>query len=182
MFIDRLKTICSEWRLLPISEILNLFPDIQYVDHDFEILKPLLRSDATEKIKSILDYWKNRDNINHICHGYINLISNIEKSSDKNCELFKKITEINYQTQGLQCFMRYKHFSREFLQHHSKEFLDLIAQYSLSNELITFLNLLASSDVDNLLQAVNDWDETLINTKTVLDFVMLKRFFVRFNN
>ncbi|CAF3395094.1 unnamed protein product [Rotaria sp. Silwood1] len=182
MFIDRLKTICSEWKHLPISEILNLFPDIQYVDHDFEILKPLLRSDATEKIKSILDYWKNRDNINHICHGYINLISNIEKSSDKNCELFKKITEINYKTQGLQCFMRYKHFSREFLQHHSKEFLDLIAQYSLSNELITFLNLLASSDVDNLLQAVNDWDETLINTKTVLDFVMLKRFFVRFNN
>ncbi|CAF2385070.1 unnamed protein product [Rotaria sp. Silwood2] len=181
MFIERLKRICSEWKHLSISEILNLFPDIQYVDHDFEILKPLLNSDATDKIKSVLDYWKNRDNIYHICHGYINLLNNIEKFSGKNCEIFKKITEINNQTKGLQCFMRYRQFLREFLECHSKEFLNFIAQYSLSNELITFLNLLPSTDVDNLLQAVNDWDETLINTKTVLDFVMLKRFFVRFN-
>ncbi|CAF0809248.1 unnamed protein product [Rotaria sordida] len=182
MFIARLQRICSDWKHLSISEILVLFPDIQYVDHDFEILKPLLNSDVIEKLKSILDYWKNRDNINHICHGYINLINNIVKSFDKNCEIFKKVTEINYQTKGLQCFMRYRQFSRDILQYHSKELLNFIAQYSLSNELITFLNLLASADVDNLLHAVNDWDETLINTKTVLDFVMLKRFFVRFNS
>ncbi len=77
--------------------------------------------------------------------------------------------------------MLYNKFAIHFLQNHSKDLLNFISQYSLSNELITFLNLLPSTDVDNLLQAVNDWDETLINTKTILDFVMLKRFFVRFN-
>jgi hypothetical protein len=30
--------------------------------------------------------------------------------------------------------------------------------------------------IDNLLEVVNNWDETLINTQTVLDFVVLKRF------
>ena len=33
LFINRLKTVCSEWKNSPISNILDLFPDIQYVDH-----------------------------------------------------------------------------------------------------------------------------------------------------
>ncbi|CAF5228023.1 unnamed protein product, partial [Rotaria magnacalcarata] len=32
---------------------------------------------------------------------------------------------------------------------------------------------------DNLLEAVNDWDETLISTKTVLDLVLIKTFLDR---
>jgi ribosomal protein L40E len=181
MFIERLKTICAEWRRFPISNLLNLFPDIQYFDHDFQILRPLLKSDAIENLKSILDYWKNRDYINHICKGYINLTINLGLSFDKICLELQKIPEIDYQTPGLQCFLLYQYFLKHLFRRHSKELLDFISQYSLSNELITFLNLLASTDVDNLLQAVNDWDETLINTKTVFDFVTLKRFFVRFN-
>jgi ribosomal protein L40E len=181
MFINRLTTICSEWREAPISNILHLFPDIQYVDHDFEILKPLLPSNDIKPLKRILDYWKDRDYIYHTCHGLINLLHNLDKSSDPICNSVKNIPGMNSQADGTHCYARYQRYSSIFLQNHSKELLNFICQYSLSNELITFLNRLHSTDVDNLLQAVNDWDETLINTKTILDFVMLKRFFVRFN-
>ncbi|CAF3343766.1 unnamed protein product [Rotaria socialis] len=180
-FLTRLKTICSQWKHLPISEIIVLFPDIHYVDHDFQILRSLLHSDEMEKIKLILDYWKDRDYINHVCYGYINLVTHVENSLNIDGKHFRKLMEINSQSDGSHCHRLYQHFSSHLLKTHSKDFIDFIAQYSQSNELISFLNLLPSTDVDNLLQAVNDWDETLINTKTVLDFVMLKRFFVRFN-
>lgn len=181
MFINRLQSICSEWKHSPISNILDLFPDIQYVDHDFKILESLVKSDEIKHIRSILDYWKDRDFIYHVCHGFANLISNLDISSDQFPYYINSIPDVTPETDGIRCDGYYRRYSTVFLQHHSKDFLNFLSQYSLSNELITFLNLLPSTDVDNLLQAVNDWDETLINTKTVLDFVMLKRFFVRFN-
>jgi hypothetical protein len=181
LFINRLEKIYSEWKHSPISNILDLFPDIQYVDHDFEILKPLIQSKDIIHLKSILDYWKNRDYITHICRGYINLLTNLNRSSDPTCTTVKSIPEVNEETEGSVCYIRYQRFSSIFQQDHSKELLNFISQYSLSNELIIFLNTLASTDVDNLLQTVNDWDETLINTKTILDFVVLKIFFLRFN-
>ncbi len=180
-FIECLKKICSEWQKLPVSRILELFPDIQYVDHDFEILKPLFKSDAIEYLKSVLDYWKNRDYINHVCKGYIALIINLGQSFDNTSKILQDIPNINLQSDASLCFSSHRKFLNHLSRRHSKEFLDFISQFSLSVDLITFLNQLASTDVDNLLQAVNDWDETLINTKTILDFVTLKRFFVRFN-
>ena len=180
-FINRLKTICSEWKNSPISNILDLFPDIQYVDHDFEILKPLIQSDSILYLKSILDCWKDREFITHVCNGYINLCNNLDKSSDKIYIALKDIPQITPESDGELCYIRYQKFSLNLANNSSKDLLNFISQYSLSNELITFLNDLASTDVDNLLQAVNDWDETLINTKTILDFSMLKRFFVQFN-
>ncbi|UJR36511.1 hypothetical protein I4U23_029232 [Adineta vaga] len=182
LFSDRLKAICIRWTRLPILDLLNFFPDLQYIDHDFGILKPFLESNIADTLKSVLDYWKNREYINHICHGYINLLLNLQRPLDDMCGKLRKITQINRQTQCLKCWTQYRYFLSYFSQQYSKGFLDFLSQYSLSNDLITFLNLLPSTDVDNLLQAVNDWDEILINTKTILDFVMLKRFFVRFNH
>ncbi|CAF1549778.1 unnamed protein product, partial [Adineta ricciae] len=181
IFGDCLKTICSNWTRLPLSELLNFFPDLQYIDHDFAILKPLLQPDISDKLKSILDYWKNREHIHHICRGYINLISNLQKPADTLCEHLRKITELHHKSQCFKCWTHYQYYLSKFSAQCSKEFLDFLSQYSVSYDLIAFLNLLPSTDVDNLLQAVNDWDEILINTRTVLDFVMLKRFFVLFN-
>ena len=181
MFIHRLKELCSEWEQLPILELLKMFPNSQYIDHDFEILKSLLNFDVIDELKSIVDYWKNRDYINHISSGYINLLGIYEIPSDDIVQELKEIPQINLQSQNIECSKRYQWFSSNFLQQYSKELLDLISQYSLSYELITFVNQLPSTDIDNLLQAVNDWDETLINTKTILDFITLKRFFDLFN-
>ena len=141
----------------------------------------MIQSDAIPFLKSILDCWKDREYITHVCQGYINICDKLGKSSDKIYTSLKDIPQITLETDGSLCYTRYQTFSTNFLNHSSKDLVTFISQYSLSNELITFLNDLPSTDVDNLLQAVNDWDETLINTKTILDFSMLKRFFVQFN-
>ena len=181
-FIERLTTVCSEWKDSPISNLLGAFPDIQYVNHDFEILKPLIPASEIVYLKSILDCWKDRELINQVFHGYINLINRLEKFTDPIYLSIKDLPDITLQSDGLQCYQRYQAYSEHFLQDHSKELRNFIAQFSISNELITFLIRISASDVDNLLQAVNDSDETLIDTKTMLDFSMLKRFFDEFNN
>ncbi|CAF1611000.1 unnamed protein product, partial [Didymodactylos carnosus] len=45
--------------------------------------------------------------------------------------------------------------------------------------LFDFLKSLTSDDVYNLQEAVNDWDETLLNTKTIFEFATVKTFLDR---
>lgn len=178
MFIERLTTVSSEWKDSPIVNLLDLFPDIQYVNHDFEILKPLIPSSEIVYLKSILDCWKDRELIDQVFHGYIKLINQWETFTDPIYLSIKDLPDITLQSIGSQCYQRYQVYSEHFLQ---KELRNFIAQFGISHELITFLNRIPASDVDNLLQAVNDSDETLIDTKTMLDFSMLKRFFDDFS-
>ena len=181
MFIDRLTRICSEWKDSPISNLLNLFPDIQYVNHDFEILKPLIPSSEIVHLQSILDCWKDREFINQVFRGYISLIHRFDYSEDAIYLSIKDIPDITPQSNGLECYTRYEVYSEHFLHRRSKQLRQLLAQFSISDELITFINIIPATDVDNLVQSVNDSDETLIDTQTMLDFSTLKRFFVEFN-
>ena len=179
-FTERWTQICTTWENSPISDLLALFSDVKYIDHDFEILRTLNASDSLADLKLILDYWKHREYINHVCQGWINILKQLNVPIDeKLLDKFQEIPQITQQTLGLKCGLCYQYFQQIFARKYSGALLDFVAEYSRSQELIAFLNLLALPEVDNLLHAVNDWDETLINTKTVLDFVLLKRFLVR---
>ena len=179
-FIERWTEISTNWEVSPISELLVLFADVKYIDHDLEILRTLKESNSLSDLKLILAYWKNREYINNVCHGWINILEQLNVSIDpKLLEKLQEIPQINQETLGLRCGLYYEYFLKTFLKKYSNELLAFVAEFSLSKDLITFLNLLALPEVDNLLHAVNDWDETLINTKTVLDFVVLKRFLVQ---
>ncbi|CAF2771021.1 unnamed protein product [Rotaria sp. Silwood2] len=89
------------------------------------------------------------------------------------------MVHINKKAKCEVCLMTYRDFCTNYSKRYSTEILKLISHYSSSTELIQFLNSIQSTDIDNLLEAVNDWDETLINTKTVLDSALLKTFLDR---
>ena len=220
-FTERLKKIYGEWRTSPISDLLDFFPDIQYVDHDFEILKRLfkpdnndvlqssdtdesesddaesptlndtdksksddvgdVRSDDIDGLKSILDYWKSRDFIRTVCNGYILFFNSFNKLTDDECRTIQDLVNVTEQTEGIACSHRYQKFNLSLTNVYTAEFIHFLREYFHSNELIHFINSLSSGEVDNLLQAVSDWDETLINTNTILDFVKIKQFFVQLN-
>ncbi|CAF1081188.1 unnamed protein product [Adineta ricciae] len=177
LFTTRLKDICSNWKTLLISNWIHSFPDIHYIDYDFDILKPLLDAAVVPILKQILGFWKDRENFICICQGIINLLTYLQVLLDDETRLlFNSIEQLNENKTGDEIYKVYEYFSKNYLRKYPRQVLNLISQYKISDELITFLHKLPVTDVDNLLEAVNDWDETLISTKIILDLVLIKNF------
>ena len=180
LFIVRLKNICTEWKTLPISNWIPLFPDVRYLEHDLRILEPLLDAAVIPFLKEILEFWKGREDIICICQGLVQLLTHLEIPIPDDTRLFfEKIEQLNDTISGEDLHKVCQIFSANFSNKHSAQVLNLLARYKTSDDLIAFLHKLATTDVDNLLEAVNDWDETLISTKTVLDLVLIKTFLDR---
>ena len=177
LFRARWKEIGEEWRDAPISNLLQMFPEKKFIDEDLKLLRQFDSSTAIDHLRWILDYWKDRETINRICRGWMHLLDADDQAKEK----LEKISQMNEKTRGLDCSIRSQFFIEQIRTKYSPNLLKFLAQYDICHDLILFLNTLTLADVDNLLHAVNDWDETLINTKTVLDFVLLKRFLVQLN-
>ncbi|CAF4379298.1 unnamed protein product, partial [Rotaria sp. Silwood2] len=180
LFTARLNDICANWKTLPISSWIHLFPDVNFIDYDLRILEPLLDAAVTPILKQILDFWKGRENLIFICQGIVSLLTYLEVPIDHETRLlFNSIEELDETITGDDFYKVRENFSKNYSNKYLLQVLNLIGQYKTSDELITFLHKLAATDVDNLLEAVNDWDETLISTKTVLDLVLIKNFLDR---
>jgi hypothetical protein len=93
--------------------------------------------------------------------------------------IFADLVQICKQTISGVCYDKYQHYKELVENVYSANILDLCKEFYISKDLIKFLDELSTTDADNLLEAVNDWDETLISTKSVIDFVKLKTFFMR---
>ena len=177
LFIGELKSICDNWRTSPISRLIHLFPDSNYIDHDLKTLEPLLLdSVAVPILEDVLHYWKSRERFRHICQGCINLLTHLQLPISQKTQILTKMFKINEDTSGEIFHQVYEYFRRKFLKRHSLELQNILAHYSSSDDLLKFLHSLNLIDANNLLEAVNDWDESLVNTKTVMDFVLIRTF------
>jgi len=180
LFKARLNKICTEWKTLSISDWIYLFPDVRCINTDLEALKALLIEEVAPILKQILEFWNHRENFISICQGVIRLIAHLNIKIDTDTTtLMESIQKLGETITGEDCYELSKKFAENYSEKHSAPVLNIIARYETSNELVVFLHSLVASDVDNLLEAVNDWDETLINTKTVLDLVLIKTFLDR---
>ncbi|CAF4517450.1 unnamed protein product, partial [Rotaria socialis] len=180
LFTARLNDICANWKTLSISSWIHLFPDERYIDYDLRILEPLLDAVVTPILKQILDFWTGRENLICICQGIVSLLAYLKVPIDDETHLlFDSIVQLDKTKTGDDFYKVCENFSKNYSNKYLPQVLNLIGQYKTSDELITFLHKLAATDADNLLEAVNDWDETLISTKTVLDLVLIKTFLDR---
>ncbi|CAF2792787.1 unnamed protein product [Rotaria sp. Silwood2] len=179
-FIVELDKLCIRWKELPIEQLLIVFPDVGSVESDMLILKEFLHADVVPHLRFIFTFWKNRKYLHDVCFGFNKLFERCHISSNTDFEKrFADLTEINNQTISSECYNKYQHYVETIENIYSRNILNLCAKYNVSKELIKFLEELTTTDADNLLEAVNDWDETLISTKSVIDFVKLKTFFTR---
>ncbi|CAF0968657.1 unnamed protein product, partial [Didymodactylos carnosus] len=181
-FIAELNTVCIKWKKLPIVQLLMFFP-IESVESDMEILKEFLEPDVIPNLLCIFTFWKNRKRLQDVCLGFNALMFALERfhiSSNTDLKtILTDLIEINKQTISGVCYNKYHHYIETVEKTYSANILNLCAEFNVSRELIKFLNELTTTDADNLLEAVNDWDETIISTKSVIDFVNLKTFFTR---
>ncbi|CAF0884551.1 unnamed protein product [Adineta steineri] len=176
-FIAELNSICNGWKESSISRLTQLFPDLNYIDDDLKTIEPLLLNTMTVPVlKKMLDYWKSHKRIYHICQGCVELMAHLQIPIDSTILPLTMMLKINDKTSGETFYKVYQDFSELYFKRYSSKVLSIIAHYSLSDELLKFLHSITTTDASNLLEAVNDWDESLVNTKTVLDFVMIKTF------
>ena len=175
-FANPLITTCLKWQVLPISNLLGIYSDAQDVDHDSEVLNPLLHPDDIADLKSILDFWNKREFLNCLCKGYIKLCTKYEIKVQDGLTVFQNILDVSDQTLGENCVKVYRNYCAHGSNKYSESIIRLISHWGSSEEMFDLLYSLDRTDIDDLLEIFNDWDETLIDTKTVLDFVLLKRF------
>ena len=160
-----------------IPQLKQIFSELSYIDYEFQILKQLLKSNTISYLEILLEYWKNRENINHICNGCIHLFERYTILDPENLSIVTKMISIDEQTSGETCVSLYQEYCRCYSNVYSQIELDFLRKLSLSESLIEFLYSLSTTDVENLTEIANDLDELSNNIKTVLDFVSLKNFF-----
>ncbi|CAF1321947.1 unnamed protein product [Rotaria sordida] len=173
IFINRLIHSCSKWEILPISQSIKLFPnmhnDLDYLKHNFNV-------NSIKFFTTLFDYNKNLSYINHVCQGCINLFDLFQIQLDNSKIMLTDVLQINENTNGKTFLTIYQTFHQRIYVRYSTKMNKIFSYYGSALELVKFLYSLSASDVDNLRETVNGWDETLINTKTILDLVTLKTF------
>lgn len=172
-FINNLICDCSKWESLPISQSSKLFPNMH---NDLETLKDKFNDDVTEFFTMLFDYSKDKSNINYFCQGCINFFDLFQIQVGDNKHMFNEVQQIHENTVGKTFLRIYQTFRKHVYDHYSTKINKIFYYYGLAIEVIKFLYQLSPSDVDNLRETVNDWDETSISTKAVLDLVTLKTF------
>ncbi|CAF1035564.1 unnamed protein product [Rotaria sordida] len=173
-FQQILKHICEQGDQIPIENILCLFPDINQAENDLTLLAPLLKKETLPLLHSIISFWKDRSHIRYICTGIINLSKKISSNIDLN--FLRSLYAIDEQTLSKICSLIYEKYREQIEKKCSNSILTLFSYYGSSWDLFDFLDTLTADDVYNLQEAVNDWDETLVNTKTIFDFATVKNF------
>ena len=176
-FQDRLTLLCTDKTQLLFPQLRQFFPETHFIDHELRVLKPLLDDNTARRLDILLEYWKNQAYINQICEGYQYMLAHYQISPSIKLSVSENILAMHDEISSETCLTVYQDYCNHYSNRYSKVALDLIAYWSSSNELLKFLHSLETTGIDDLLEVVNDWDETLINTQTVLDLVSLKRFF-----
>ena len=172
-----LQRICATRQTISIEYVVRLFPEIQQAANDLESLRPLLDLAALPQLLSIVSFWKDRSRIHDICTGLMTLNARFPTTS--NLVLFGKVCNINERTTGAECASLYEEYCNQIAERFPDRVLTFISYYSSSLDLFDFLHSLTADDVYNLQEGVNDWDETLVSTKTVFDFAIVKNFIDR---
>ncbi|CAF3341346.1 unnamed protein product [Rotaria socialis] len=178
-FVVELDRLCTKWKELPMEQLLNIFPGAGFIESDTTILKEFLQADVIPDLRLIFTFWTNRKHLHDLAFGFEDLLERFQISTKTGYKkTFNDLIKINEKSIAGDCYDNYRHYLETIENVYSTDILSLCAALHVSKELMQFLGDLTVNDADNLLEAVNDWDETLISTKSVIDFVKLKTFFI----
>jgi hypothetical protein len=181
IFIEHLNYICSDRQQSLFSQLKKLFPEKQLINTELIVMKSLLVGNTMLRLEKLLKYWENREDIICFSKGCLNLCTKYNIEIRDKLIVLQDILKMDDETSSETCLVVYQNYCTHYLNRYSDLMIKLLTQWDSSYELLEFLYPFAATDVDDLLEIVNDWDEASMNTKTVLDFVMLKRFILTVN-
>jgi hypothetical protein len=181
-FTRHLKIVCDQENYQFHVILKTLFPTKDGLDDELRTLKVLLNQDEALKLEYALDSWKNQLNNIRICQNYIYLMKQCHILKLDSTLIFTKIIDSDETTPARICAPIYQEYFGRYSKEYGESMQKLTNQWDSWMQLLDFLLSLTSANVEDLLEAVDEWDETMINTKTVLDFVLLKRYFTQVDN
>ena len=176
-FQNKLKSISRSERPIIVKDIIQLFPKIEQAENDLKLFQSLIDQAVFPQLLSIVSFWKDRSRIQHICTGITQLSTKVSATAEST--LFINIRDIDENTLGSKCASIYDQYQKTIATKFPEKILTLISYYGSSLDFFDFLESLSADDVYNLQEAVNDWDETLVNTKVIFDFALVKNFIDR---
>ena len=172
--------ICDNWKNESIHRWIRFFPDDQNIESECETLSNHLNIRIPKELIDILSLW-NKDNltfIRHVCQGCINLAERLSITiKDDDLNILHTLVNFDENILGEKCSYVYQTYLQNYVQPYSSNTRVVWAQYSIANELIDFIVGMASADLENLLENVNDWGTKLVGAKTVRDYQILKHYF-----
>ncbi|CAF1519831.1 unnamed protein product [Adineta ricciae] len=145
---------------------------------DLDPLKQKLNTDIINFFTLLFQYKKSSKDLNYICQGYINLSEFFQIQFNDHQNLLSNMLKIDKNTNGVTFSTTHDLFKKHFYEFYSRDINKLALYFGKSFELIKFLDLVTTDDIENLREAVNDSDDTLMTTKATLDLVILKTFLV----
>ena len=178
-YVTRLTDIYEKRKQPLLPQLKEFFPQKQFIDHEFGVLKSLLDDvESKEYLAILLQYWKDQEIINHICRGCQIIFSQHHiPNSVKELSVLENILAIDDQTSGETCLEFYQNYRNYFMKDEdSARTLELIAQWSKCSKLLQFLYKLQPNGINDLLEIVNDWDESIVTTESVFGLILLKKF------
>lgn len=179
-FQREISLICENWKNEAIHRWIRFFPNDQNTETECSILSEHLKIQIPKELIDILTLW-NKDNrtfIAHVCQGCLNLAERLSITiKDDDLNVLQTLVTIDENILGEKCSYVYQNYLQNYVQPYSRNTLVVWSQYSIANELIDFIVGMASTDLDNLLENVNDWGMKLVGAKTVRDYQILKHYF-----
>jgi hypothetical protein len=170
--------ICTDWKTEPIFEWIQLFPDDQDNQFELEMLKTNLKLHISNELIDILDLWKNRGFVYDVCKGCLNLTTRLNiPIKEDDLDVLKTLIKLNKNILGEKCSLAYQKYLSQYVTCHSSNTVVVWSQFSIAIELIDFIISISNTDLDNLLENVNDGDDKSVGKKAVRDFQLLKHYF-----
>ena len=165
-FLVDLKYLCTDMQQPLLPQLKHLFLGAYVIDQECSVLKPFLKSGDALHLKILLEYWKDREYINHTCRGFQIILSQYKAPSSIKWSILKNILDIDDQTSSETCIRMYQDYLKDYSSRYSTHILELIAQWSRSKDLFAFLYTLEPTGIDDLS----------VNTKYPSSLLLLRKF------
>ena len=177
-FIEYLNYICSDEEQSLFKQLKRLFPDKRLVNTEFIIMRSFLVGMTISRLETLLNYWKDQEEIISFCKGCINLCTEYNIDIRGKLIVFQDVLKMNDQTSSKTCLTTYENYCAHFGHKYSTTVIKVVSHWNLSYDLLKYLRTFPEADMEDFLELLNNWDEASLNTKPVLDFVTLKRYFL----
>ena len=179
--LDVMKDILNKGKETKMKVVQEYFGDVTKLErpkimNEVHQLNKFLVGEETERFMDLLLYYSVAADISHSCASIIRFLDsmNLKDPLTKNsCELY--ILDFNnlYDLTVEEFLTNTRNISKllQYEQSEYQEIYSIMTELSKSKDLLDFLKTMSQDDIDNMKESVNEFDETFIQTQTVLNLV-----------
>ncbi|CAG9322655.1 unnamed protein product [Blepharisma stoltei] len=175
---NELNSLFTTFENYPMEKFLAIFKDLNYIQKEISIIENLFPNPDPVKLLNLgqcLGYLKEKESLIFSCNAIkeLSVLFTGDENIIKICQDCIAILQ-NIKSQKLSVFLSVSTLAKESLSKDLKIgdeeiFFKTINEISRSEELIAFLNSINESDMLQLKESVNDYDDLYADTQAIMD-------------